>query len=60
VLLPFLAVASLCLALAPSAGALTFSIEFYFNLVGAFTGLGLSDPNAPNTPYQLLTSPRLR
>ncbi len=28
--------------------------EFYFNLVGAFTGLSIFDDNAPDTPYTLL------
>lgn len=31
--------------------------EFYFNLVGSFTGLSISNTNAPNTAYVLTANP---
>ncbi len=31
--------------------------EFYFNLVGTFTGLNITSSNAPNAAYSVLTSP---
>jgi hypothetical protein len=33
--------------------------EFYFNLDPLFTGLALTDTNAPNTPYRLLPDPSI-
>lgn len=33
--------------------------ELYFNLVGTPTGLALSNTNAPNSAYQLLSSPSI-
>jgi hypothetical protein len=33
--------------------------QFYFNLIGSFTGLSIISSNAPNTEYRLIASPEV-